>query len=89
MSSNISFRGERPFVAQIVRNKGQLHVDRHRNLTRRYSALDNAVVGCIRFMMSNGHVGDTCELYHKFTGNQLGTVTLSVTGKLIIKWSWE
>jgi hypothetical protein len=40
-------------------------------------------------MMENGYVGDVCEVYHKLTGMQLGTIRITSQGKLSIWWAWE
>lgn len=63
--------------------------DRKRNLTRRYATLDNAVIGLTEFMVRNGYVGDVCELYHKVTGRQLGTIKITAKGHLKINWEWK
>lgn len=79
---------ERKFVGTIHRNSQQSS-DRARNLTRRYSTLDNAASRMTEFFIRNGYVGDVCELYHADTGKQLGTIRMSAKGTLITKWIWE
>lgn len=79
---------ERKFVGTIHR-KSQQSSDRARNLTRRYSTLDNAVSRMTEFFIRNGYVGDVCELYHADTGKQLGTIRMSANGTLTAKWIWE
>ena len=79
---------ERNFVG-VVHRAAQQTSDRTRNLTRRYATLDNAVVRLTEFMVRNGYVGDVCELYHRITGRQLGTIKITAKGYLKVTWLWE
>lgn len=79
---------ERRFVGEIHR-KSQQYSDRKRNLLRHYSCLDNAVEKLTGFMLKHGKVGDVCEVHHKVTGMQLGTIKMTLQGRLLINWVWE
>lgn len=80
--------GQRNFVGVIHRSAQQMS-DRTRMLTRRYASLDNAVIRLTEFMVRDGYVGDVCELYHRVTGRQLGTIKILAKGNLKINWEWE
>lgn len=88
VSSNSVVVKERNFVGQIIRT-GQRIEDRKKNLTRRYSCLDNAIAGLTRFMLRHGYVGDVCEVYHHITGLQLGTLKITAKGNLKTNWVWD
>lgn len=61
-----------------------------RKTTKRYyTTLDNAISGLIRFMVQKAKVGDVCEVYHRITGMQLGTLRMDCKGKIQVSWSWE
>ena len=79
---------ERNFVG-VVHRAAQQTSDRRRNLTRRYASLDNAVIRLTEFMVRDGYVGDVCELYHRVTGRQLGTIKVTANGRLKINWEWN
>ena len=79
---------ERNFVGVVHRAAQQIS-DRRRNLTRRYASLDNAVIRLTEFMVRDGYVGDVCELYHRVTGRQLGTIKVTANGRLKINWEWN
>lgn len=79
---------ERLIEGHILRRSQQVE-DRHRVLKRSYSSLNNATSRLVDFMMKNGYVGDICEVYHKLTGMQLGTLRMTSQGKLIINWVRE
>lgn len=79
---------ERNFVG-VVHRAAQQMSDRRRNLTRRYTTLDNAVVRLTEFMVRDGYIGDVCELYHHVTGRQLGTIKVTAKGHLKATWLWE
>lgn len=80
--------GQRNFVG-VIHRAAQQTSDRKRMLTRRYASLDNAVIRLTEFMVRDGYVGDVCELYHKVTGRQLGTIKITAKGHLKINWEWE
>lgn len=79
---------ERLIEGHILRHSQQVE-DRRRVLKRSYSSLSNATSRLVSFMLQNGYVGDICEVYHKLTGMQLGTLRMTSQGKLIINWVWE
>lgn len=69
-------------IAGIVHRSSQHSADRNRNLTRRYSSVQNAFMRMTSFMIENGYVGDVCEIVHHSSGLQLGTIKMTATGHL-------
>ena len=69
-------------IVGIVHRCSQHAEDRTRNLTRRYSSIQNAFMRMTSFMLQNGYVGDVCEIVHHNTGLQLGTIKMTATGQL-------
>lgn len=56
---------------------------------RQYKSLDNAAKRIVQLMMNEGEVGWVGELYHAHTGMQLGTVRMSATGEIRVKYVWD
>ena len=69
-------------IVGIVHRCSQRAEDRTRNLTRRYSSMENAFTRMTNFMLQNGYVGDVCEIVHYNTGLQLGTIKMTATGHI-------
>lgn len=86
--SNPEARRELHIVAQIHR-ASQQSADRGRRLTRYYSGIDHAIPKLTAFMVAYGYVGDVCEVSHRITGLQIGTLKLTARGRLITEWIWE
>ena len=81
-------RRERNIVG-IVHRASQHSGDRHRNLTRRYSSVAAAFMRMTQFMVMNGYVGDVIEIAHYTSGMQLGTIKMTVTGRLKTSFNLE
>ena len=79
---------ERYFAGHILRSSQRME-DRRRNLNRCYKTLDKAMEGLTRFMLRYGYVGAVCEVYHRLTGMQLGTIKMTLSGRLVSTWAWE
>lgn len=79
--SSQNVKRERNIVG-IVHRSSQHAADRNRNLTRRYSSVQNAFMRMTSFMIENGYVGDVCEIVHYGSGLQLGTIKMTATGHL-------
>jgi hypothetical protein len=75
-------------MAEIHRHS-QHAADRSRRLVRYYSAIDNAIPKLTAFMFLHGYVGDVCEVSHRVTSLQIGTLKMGAKGHLIIKWLWD
>lgn len=71
----------RNIIGAIHRHSIRLE-DQTRRLERRYKNIDNAVACMTRFMMKNGYVGDICEIYHAYTGLQIGWIKMTTKGRL-------
>lgn len=67
-------------IAGIVHRASQHAEDRNRNLTRRYSSVENAFMRMSTFMLMYGFVGDVCEIVHNTSGLQLGTLKVTAKG---------
>lgn len=73
---------ERNILAEIHR-KGVVFKTRH------YAKIDNALPRILKFMMQEGQVGDVCDVSHKVSGLTIGTVKLTLKGKLQINYIWD
>ena len=69
-------------VVGIVHRCSQHAEDRTRNLTRRYSSMENAFTRMTNFMLQNGYVGVVREIVHHNTWLQLGTIKMTATGHI-------
>jgi len=58
-------------------------------LTRRYSSLDNALAGTVRWMRRDGFVGDKIVVHHRLTGMELGVVKMTTAREVNSKWYHE
>lgn len=63
--------------------------DRNRRLTRRYSCIDNALGWLTRWMYQNGKVGDMAVIYHSVTGLEIGTIKMTLKGRIIAKYIFD
>ena len=79
---------ERLICGEIHRHslKAEDHNKRH---TRKYSTIDNCIVGMTRWMYLYGCVGDVCVIYHTVTGLEIGTMKMSAKGKLITDFIYD
>lgn len=57
--------------------------------TIRYSEIDRALPRITYHMMHRGEVGDLCVIHHEVTGKELGTIKMSVSGRLITDYIWD
>ena len=69
-------------IVGIVHRCSQHAEDRTRNLTRRYSSMENAFTRMTNFMLQNGYVGVVREIVHHNTWLQLGTIKMTATGHI-------
>lgn len=58
-------------------------------LTRRYSSLDNALAGTVRWMRRDGFVGDKIVVHHRLTGMELGVVKMTTAREVNSVWHYE
>lgn len=79
---------ELPIRGEIHRSS-QNWRDRNRRLTRRYSCIDNAIGWLTRWMFQNGKVGDIAVISHSVTGLEIGTIKMTLKGRIITKYIWE
>lgn len=63
--------------------------DRNRRLTRRYSCIDNAIGWLTRWMYQNGKVGDMAVIYHSVTGLEIGTIKMTLKGRIVAKYIFD
>lgn len=76
-------------ICGIVHRSSQRAQDRNSNLTRRYSTVANAFTRMTTFMLTDGYVGDVCEIVHHASGMQLGTIKVTATGHIKIQFTFE
>lgn len=55
---------------------------------RRYSTLGAAIALTAKWMVTDGYVGDKIVLYDIESGLEIGTLTLSATGRINAQWVW-
>jgi len=79
---------ERNIVGIIHRHGAHLE-DSNKLMKRRYTKIDNAILGLTRFMLMYGYVGDVCEVFHFISGRQLGTIKITSKGSLKTSWIWD
>lgn len=86
--SSPSPKRELPIRGEIHRVSQQLS-DRNKRLTRRYSCVDNAVAWMNKWMFQHGKVGDLVVIYHGLTGLEIGTIKMTLKGRIVTKYIWE
>lgn len=62
---------------------------RHQNFNRHYTDNKRAVECLTRWMLNYGQVGDVCEISNKLTGKQIGTIKMTLKGKLVTTFVWD
>ena len=75
MNSSRKFQG-------IIHRASQQSDDRKRNLVRHYATIENAFSRMYDFMIRNGYVGDVIEICSTDFGYQVGTIKMSVKGRI-------
>ena len=88
VSSNPRPRRELLILGEIHRSS-QRWSDKNRRLTRRYSCTDNAIAWLTRWMYQYGKVGDMAVISHSVTGLEIGTIKMTLKGRIITKYIWE
>jgi hypothetical protein len=53
---------------------------------RHYKYFDSAAKRAVQIVMTEGKVGEVCEIYHALTGMQYGTVKLSAKGQIMVEY---
>lgn len=86
--SSSSQKRELPIRGEIHR-ASQNWRDRNRRLTRRYSRIDNAIGWLTRWMYQNGKVDDMAVIYHSVTGLEIGTIKMTLKGRIVAKYIFE
>lgn len=81
-------RKERLIVGEIHRKDAQLS-DKNKRLTRKYSCSQNAIAYMTKWMFINGKVGDVCVIYHEITGLEIGTIKMTLKGKIETKFIFD
>lgn len=73
---------ERPILATLTRKHQTVWV-------RRYARIDSAIPRAVQLAILEGQPGDVVEFARAVTSLQIGTVRLSVGGKLTASWIWD
>jgi len=51
--------------------------------------MDNAIAWLTRWMFQYGRVGDMAVISHSVTGLEIGTIKMTLKGRIITKYIWE
>ena len=95
MSAQLKLVPSPPAPKRELPIRGEIHRasqnwrDQNRRLTRRYSCIDNAIGWLTRWMYQNGKVGDMAVIYHGVTGLEIGTIKMTLKGRIIAKYIFE
>lgn len=70
-------------ISGTIHRSSQRAEDRNRSMTRRYKSVENAFCRMYDFMIRNGYVGDVIEIFSADFGYQIGTIKMTLTGRIV------
>ena len=85
-------------MSLFVPYERNIHAQLHRKVSARnsevvwnrsYARLETACRRAVELMILEGQAGDVIEVFHNVTGLQIGTVKMSVVGKLSVDWVFD
>lgn len=71
-------------ISGIIHRRTVFRDDRGRLFCRAYSSPDTAFMRLTGFLIKNGRPGDVCEITHRTSGRQIGTVSVTNAGTVKI-----
>lgn len=81
-------KSERLICGEIHR-ASKYTIDLNKRFKRKYSSVDNAIIGMTRWMYQYGHVGDVCVIHHAITSLEIGTLKMTARGELKTKFIYD
>lgn len=69
---------DRPFVAEFLTSRPL------RSKRRNYASLANLISRATRWMVEEGHVMESIELYYQYSGMQIGVIKMNSKGRISI-----